>query len=125
MSLIEDIYSRITELNRRNNLLLAKYNNDKKYARVHKRIMQKRSNYTPKEEMKICEALQDIKTEADETVLNRKDVVENEGFFKRTMNYIVYKIFNKKEIKVDTRTSETINNLIVDEYLKEYNGDVA
>ena len=125
MSLIEDIYSRITELNRRNNLLLAKYNNDKKYARVHKRIIQKRSNYTPKEEMKICEALQDIKTEADETILNRKDVVENEGFFKRTMNYIVYKIFNKKEIKVDTRTSETINNLIVDEYLKEYNGDVA
>ena len=125
MSLIEDIYSRITELNRRNNLLLAKYNNDKKYARVHKRIMQKRSNYTPKEEIKICEALQDIKIEADETVLNRKDVVENEGFFKRTMNYIVYKIFNKKEIKVDTRTSETINNLIVDEYLKEYNGDVA
>ena len=125
MSLIEDIYSRITELNRKNNLLLAKYDNDKKYARVHKRIMQKRSNYTSKEEMKIREALQDIKTEADETVLNRKDVVENEGFFKRTMNYIVYKIFNKKEIKVDTHTSESINNLIVDEYLKEYNGEVA
>lgn len=125
ISLIEDIYSRIIELNRKNNLLLAKYDNDKKYARVHKRIMQKRSNYTSKEEMKICEALQDIKTEADETVLNRKDVVENEGFFKRTMNYIVYKIFNKKEIKVDTHTSETINNLIVDEYLKEYNGEVA
>lgn len=125
MSLIEDIYSRITELNRKNNLLLAKYDNDKKYARVHKRILQKRSNSTPKEEIKICEALQDIKAQADETVLNRKDVVENEGFFKKTMNWIVYNVFNKKEIKVDTQTSENINNLIVDEYLKEYNGEVA
>ncbi len=125
MSLIEDIYSRITELNRKNNLLLAKYDNDKKYARVHKRILQKHSNSTPKEEMEICEALQDIKVQADETVLNRKDVVENEGFFKKTMNWIVYNVFNKKEIKVDTQTSENINNLIVEEYLKEYNGEVA
>ena len=125
MDLIEDIYLRATELNRKNNLLLAKYDNDKKYARVHKRIVQKYSNYTPKEEMKICEALQEIKTKADENILNREAAVDNEGFFRKTMNYIVYNTFINKEIKVDTHTSETINNLIVDEYLKEYNGEVA
>lgn len=125
MSLIEDIYSRITELNRRNNLLLAKYDNDKKYARVHKRILQKRSNSTPKEEMKICEALQDIKKQADDNVLNNSSIIKNDGFFKRMIKQLVSLTFDKKEINIDTNTTDSINNLIVDEYLKEYNGEVA
>jgi type I restriction enzyme R subunit len=125
ITLIEDIYAKVTDLNRRNNLLLAKYDNDKKYARVHKRLMQKRSNSTPKEEMKICEALQDIKKEADENVLNNSNVVKNEGFFKRMIKQLVSLIFDDKKINIDTNTTDSINNLIVDEYLKEYNGEVA
>ena len=125
MSLVESVYSRITELNRKNNLLLAKYNNDKKYARVHKRILQKRSNIATKEEMKICEALQDIKQQVDDNVLNNNNIVKSDGFFKRMMKQLVSLIFDKKEIKIDTATTDSINNLIVDEYLKEYNGDAA
>ena len=125
ISLIEDIYHKVVDLNRRNNLLLAKYDNDQKYARVHKRIMQKRSPSTPKEEMKISEALQDIKQRADEKILNSHEVVKNDGFFKRLMKQIISLIFDEKEISIDTTTTESINNLIVDEYMKEYNGEVA
>ncbi len=125
ISLIEDIYHKVVDLNRRNNLLLAKYDNDQKYARVHKRIMQKRSPSTPKEEMKISEALQDIKQQADENVLNNSNIVKNDGFFKRLMKQIISLIFDEKEISIDTTTTESINNLIVDEYMKEYNGEVA
>ena len=87
--------------------------------------MQKRSPSTPKEEMKISEALQDIKQQADENVLNNSNIVKNDGFFKRLMNQIVSLIFDKKEISIDTNTTESINNMIVDEYMKEYNGEVA
>lgn len=125
IGLIESIYAKVSELNRRNNLLLAKYDNDKKYARVHKRILQKRSNSTPKEEMKICEALQDIKKQADDNVLNNSNIVKNDGFFKRMIKQLVSLIFDEKEINIDTNTTDSINNLIVDEYLKEYNGEVA
>ena len=125
IGLIESIYAKVSELNRRNNLLLAKYDNDKKYARVHKRILQKRSNSTPKEEMKICEALQDIKKRADDNVLNNSNIVKNDGFFKRMIKQLVSLIFDEKEINIDTNTTDSINNLIVDEYLKEYNGEVA
>lgn len=125
IGLIESIYAKVSELNRRNNLLLAKYDNDKKYARVHKRILQKRSNSTPKDEMKICEALQDIKKQADDNVLNNSNIVKNDGFFKRMIKQLVSLIFDEKEINIDTNTTDSINNLIVDEYLKEYNGEVA
>lgn len=125
IGLIESIYAKVSELNRRNNLLLAKYDNDKKYARVHKRILQKRSNGTPKDKMKICEALQDIKKQADDNVLNNSNIVKNDGFFKRMIKQLVSLIFDEKEINIDTNTTDSINNLIVDEYLKEYNGEVA
>ena len=125
IGLIESIYAKVSELNRRNNLLLAKYDNDKKYARVHKRILQKRSNSTPKDEMKICVALQDIKKQADDNVLNNSNIVKNDGFFKRMIKQLVSLIFDEKEINIDTNTTDSINNLIVDEYLKEYNGEVA
>lgn len=125
IGLIESIYAKMSELNRRNNLLLAKYDNDKKYARVHKRILQKRSNSTPKDEMKICEALQDIKKQADDNVLNNSNIIKNDGFFKRMIKQLVSLIFDEKEINIDTNTTDSINNLIVDEYLKEYNGEVA
>jgi type I restriction enzyme R subunit len=38
---LQQIYDKVTELNRKNNLLKAKYENDAKYARMHKRILEK------------------------------------------------------------------------------------
>ena len=75
--------------------------------------------------MKICEALQDIKKQADDNVLNNSNIVKNDGFFKRMIKQLVSLIFDEKEINIDTNTTDSINNLIVDEYLKEYNGEVA
>ena len=40
---LEQIFDKVTELNRKNNLLKAKYENDAKYARLHKRILEKGS----------------------------------------------------------------------------------
>ena len=42
---LQQIYDKITELNRRNNLLKAKYANDAKYARTHKRILGTRNYF--------------------------------------------------------------------------------
>ena len=59
---LQQIFDRVTELNRRNNLLKAKYENDAKYARIHKRILEKGN--ISKQESEICETLMDIKKQA-------------------------------------------------------------
>src|SRR5690606_19127147 len=41
--LLQSIYDRVTELNRKNNLLKAKYEQDEKYARLHKRLVENKS----------------------------------------------------------------------------------
>lgn len=56
---LEKIYEKIRELNRLNNNLRAKYQQDAKYARTHKRIME-RGNIS-KQESEIHETLSDIK----------------------------------------------------------------
>ena len=38
---LQQIYDKVNELNRKNNLLKAKYENDTKYTRPHKRIIEK------------------------------------------------------------------------------------
>ena len=56
---LQQIFDKVTELNRKNNLLKAKYENDAKYARIHKRILEKGT--MTKRESEICETLLEIK----------------------------------------------------------------
>ncbi len=61
---LQQIYDKVTELNRKNNLLKAKYENDTKYARMHKRIVEKGN--ISKRESEICETLMDIKQQLNQ-----------------------------------------------------------
>ena len=60
---LTQIYEKVKELNRQNNLLKDKYNSDPKYARIHKRLVEK-GDLTQKESQ-IFEALINVKQEAD------------------------------------------------------------
>ncbi|MBX2976315.1 MAG: type I restriction endonuclease subunit R, partial [Ignavibacteriaceae bacterium] len=64
---LNKIYERIKELNRKNNLMKDKYENDKKFTRIHKRILD--LDGFNKKEIKIFDALKDIKQVADSRVL--------------------------------------------------------
>ncbi|MEO6135602.1 MAG: type I restriction endonuclease, partial [Ginsengibacter sp.] len=59
--LLNAMYDKVKELNRKNDLLKAKYEQDEKYVRIHKRLMEK-GKLTLKE-MQLFEALQHIKKE--------------------------------------------------------------
>ncbi len=115
------IYDSAKELNRKNALIKAKYDNDEKYARIHKRI--KESKLTEKES-EIQEVLMEVKKQTDESVKNNKVVLQNENFFSRLVQSFVISGF-RKIFKLDAPTAKKINQYVVDEYLKEYNGEVA
>ena len=117
---LKKIDEKIKKLNRQNDLLKDKYKGDKKYARIHKRIKQK--NITDKQS-KILSALEMVKIQLDEKVLNNSAILKNENFFIAQTEPIVDVEFeDNNKIKLNDETFKYINNLIATEYLNEYNG---
>lgn len=117
---LQQIFDKVQELNRKNNLLKAKYENDAKYARLHKRIVE-RGNIS-KRESEINETLLDIKQDADEKVLINTKLLDNESYFEKLLMQLVIKGFGKTRIDLEPDSATYINNCLVKEYVNEYQG---
>ncbi len=117
---LEKIFDKVTELNRRNNLLKAKYENDTKYARVHKRIVE-RGGLT-KRESDIQESLSEVKKQTDERILLNKNLMNADAFFTQMLMKNVIDAFDKIKVALDPEAAKFINNLLVKEYMSEYQG---
>ena len=117
---LQQIYDRVTELNRKNNLLKAKYDNDTKYARIHKRIVEK-GNISERES-EICETLLDIKKQADDKVLINTKLLDNESYFEKLMIQMLIGSFGKTKITLTADAAKYINSCLVKEYMNEYQG---
>ncbi len=116
---LEKIQEKILELNRRNALLRARYESDAKYARVHKRIME-RGDVTQRE-VELQEALTEVKQAMDNKVLQNDHLLEAEGFFSQMMQQSVIQAFGKIA-KLNSETARFINSLLVREYMNEFQG---
>ncbi|MFT6084665.1 MAG: type I restriction enzyme R subunit [Alphaproteobacteria bacterium] len=115
------LHEKIKELNRQNNLLKAKYNHDTKYARTHKRIME-RSDIT-QTERHLFEALYDVKNAADDRVLLNYAMMDNDAYFKRLMMPLVITNFKNHTFKLNAQSAHDINNLITQEYMSDFNNN--
>ncbi len=118
---LQKIYDQVTELNRKNNLLKAKYENDAKYARMHKRIVEKGN--ISKRESEIGDTLMDIKKQVDEKVLINTQMLNNESYFDRLLIQMVIGSFGKNKIELDPESAKFINTCLVKEYMNEYQGN--
>jgi len=120
ISSLNKIYEKIKELNRQNNLLKAKYDHDAKYVRLHKRLVE--WGKLSQTERKICEVLLGVKVDADGLVLQNTKILNNEVYFSKEMIRLLIAQFTQQKIKLNAATSTYINNLIVKEYMNEFNG---
>src|SRR5690554_2392680 len=118
---LNEIYDEAKILERENELLKAKYEYDAKYARIHKRLMEK--DPLTDTERKLFEALKGLKTSVDKEILQNSKILENESYVEKMVMRLVINQF-KKEQKIDINSADVkrINNLIVKEYINEYNG---
>ena len=112
-----------TELNRKNNLLKAKYDNDSKYARVHKRLLEKGA--ITNRESEIGVTLMTIKQQADHKILINTKLLDNESYFQNLMMNVVFDGFEKAQIDLAPETALYINDCLVKEYINEYQGKTA
>ncbi|WP_025125144.1 type I restriction endonuclease [Myroides odoratimimus] len=118
-ALLEKIYDKAKELNRKNNLLRVKYEQDNKYARIHKRLVEKGTLNA--KEAQLHRALMQVKGLIDETINNQKNLIDNEAFFQQYLMKVVIDEFKiKEQIPLDFATTQSINQLIVKEYVQQY-----
>lgn len=121
---LRKIHERIKELNRKNDQLKAKYHHDPKYARIHKRLFE--NDGLSISERMIHEALMGVKIGADLFVLKNNRVLENEPYFNgRMMPLMLEQFKTQRQIPLNADASRYINQLVVNEYLTEYNGMTA
>ncbi|WFO16859.1 hypothetical protein M601_003520 [Cellulophaga baltica 4] len=107
-----------------NQLLNAKYDYDAKYARIHKRLMEK--DPLTDSEHKLFEALKGLKLAVDKEIQQNAKLLENESYVEKMMMRLVVSQFKKEQkIAINTTDVRRINSLIVKEYRNEYNGYVA
>jgi type I restriction enzyme, R subunit len=116
---LNKIYEEVMNLNRKNNQLKAKYENDEKYARLHKRILEEKNINA--RETSIFESLIDIKKEADQKVLDNARMIQNEDYFIKFMSPIVISNFENHGIKLDLESAKSINTHATQEYLYQFN----
>ena len=120
--LIEVIHKKISEINRENNLISGKYNGDKKFGKIHKEI--KRDGFLNIDDSNLIILLNSIKTQTDELILSRDDILNNENYFLGEINSFLSKELKKYNYQNINEIVKTINILIFSEYIKEYRGEL-
>ena len=121
---LNKIFEMSKRIDRQNRLIAAKYENDEKYMRVHKRLLEK--DPITEKDGKLIEALQDLKHAADEQILQNSHQLDNEAYITKMLGrIIIQELMDKHEIQLNAATTKRINTLLVDEYINEYLGKTA
>ena len=127
---MNSVMQKIREINRANEALKRKYNDDEKFVRVHKRIVEeneKRSNRTPKEkplisenERIVAESLNKIKKDLDSQLYLNINLIDNQPTFRQNVlmktSYGLYEL----GIKAPVSDKQFISNQIINEYNNRY-----
>ena len=117
---LQHLHTQIKLLNDSNNRLAAKYQNDKKFACTHKRMVER--NDPTLSASQIHTALTQIKVKADEKVQFNHRVLENESYFSTDVQSFVIDGFKHISIPLKPASAGYINNYIVKQYLDEFQG---
>jgi type I restriction enzyme, R subunit len=114
---LKSIYERVHTLNNRDTQLAGKYENDTKFARIHKRI--KESNLTIfSTDTTLHEVLLVIKHRTDEIVLNNQALLENEDYFAEATKQTIIETLEENGMK-NLEAARFINITLVKEYFYE------
>ena len=120
---------KLDELQKKNNVLLRKYNGDAKFARVHKRIREenlarKAANKQPivsEYDASIMDVLKSIKSDIDQKVYDRNDILKKDAYFERTVMTQIKAGIDKLGIASAREDRVFIQSRITKQYLDQYN----
>lgn len=130
---LDDILKRLAILQKRDENLAKKYNDDAKFLRVHKRIAEENKKRASKASSKpnadpiistydeeILNVLQTLKSNIDEKVYDRNDILKQDAYFGKTIMQQVIEGLNAIGLHSQTEDKRFIQENIKDQYLGEY-----
>jgi type I restriction enzyme, R subunit len=117
---LKRIFNQIKELNRKNSLLLAKFDGDRKFAVIYKNHQRtgKVSDNLP-----LYNLLNDAKVKIDTRLTNSQDILSNQGYFRQTTGEYILDSFDKGSYDLNARLVRDLITNTADEYLAEYQGE--
>ena len=128
---LNDILKRIKKINEEDAITALRYNNDRKFARIEKRIQEKdkqneEQSITPnkfawsKDKEKLNLVLLKIKEECDENFFLNTAMINAPGYFTKFLVEIIAQNFLNADIRSDRETRYYVGDLINREYQNEY-----
>lgn len=127
---LDEIIERLVKLQESNNRLLKKYNVDTKFANVHKRIREENKRRFAEHKAaifsyyddNIVAILTDIKSEIDQKVYDRNDILKKDEYFEMTvMTEIAQALYNYPTIEPQMDDFSFIQTRIARQYINQYN----
>ncbi len=127
---LDEIIERLVKLQESNNRLLKKYNGDTKFANVHKRIHEENQRRLKEHkpfifsyyDNDIVAILSDIKSEIDQKVYDRADILKKDDYFEMTvMTEIAQSLYHYPNIEPQMEDFTFIQSRIARQYINQYN----
>lgn len=98
-------------------MLAAKYSGDVKYMRTYKRIMG--SPPPIADAITVHRILMTVKTEADDQIAHNENILDNEEYFIKSLQPIIYKACIGENVKPERQQLLFIDNCLSKEYISE------
>lgn len=126
---LDEVLKKLSELQKRNKALMRKYNNDAKFARVHKRIREENAQRKSKGQFpiisdfdeSIMEFLKLLKADIDQKIFDRNDILKNDAYFEKTVMSQVKQGMDALNLKGTREDRLFIQARISSQYLSQYN----
>lgn len=126
---LDDVLKKLAELQRANKALLSKYNDDAKFVRIHKRIREENkrrksnnSNVIISEyDEEILGILLKVKSEIDQKVYDRNDILKKDSYFEKTVMTLVSNAIDELNLESTREDRKYLQQKITKQYLEQYN----
>ncbi|OHE53234.1 MAG: hypothetical protein A2558_04895 [Tenericutes bacterium RIFOXYD2_FULL_35_11] len=117
---LRHIYDHIRELNRKNQVVLDKFNGDRKFARTFK-LLEPAGRIS--QNQPLFDVLFEIKKSVAEKLGVNENLVDSDGYFSNLIGQATVESFESSQMPVvDAATATRLRDILVDEYINEYRG---
>ena len=113
-----ELRKKIHNLNEMNSRLTARYNGDKKFMRIHKRLAVKSEFTSP---TKLYQMLITLKNSVDDMILTNYAVIDNKAYFERELCTDLKAAMKNFEIRLTAAAIRSFGEVIAQEYIVERN----